>query len=864
MAVRAFISYAWDDAAHVEMVRRFRDFLRDECGIDARLDLSAGERPQDWPAWIQKQIRKSDYILVAVSSAYKRRADDRAAVDEGRGVRWESRLLRELCYANHKVGLAKVLPIVLPGQSSADIPFWLGPTTRSYYVVSDFTLAGAAGLVRYLTGSSSGSIASTTNGRGLQAGRVGARSVEQWAESEAGRRLRSYRIVSKHVQGFGALVGRDGELRELALDLAANKDPGRPTMRVLTGLGGVGKTSLARAYAATRQPDYGLVWWVRCEDLAAVPAEFRALLEVLMPDSAREVTDPVQAIHAVLANREEPWLLVLDNVQEPSDLSGLVPPAGQGHVLVTSRSGVWPVGAGIHRISVLDKYSAMRLLHGPDGECDNAAASALAEELGRLPLALAQAASYVAAQPDLDLAGYLDLYRRRRAEMHCEGRAPDYEGTVATTWQLAFDRLSEPARAVLNLICWYAPEAIPLRLLLTPADARTVTLPSSLSDVVGPLLGDEIHSRRALADLTAYSLITTSGAFRGAVDVHRLVQAVTRDRLSRVEAAQDWASAAAALLVSASPPWPPNLTRLTVWHQLRTHVWQTTDHLSPDTPTALALRRELGDWSGRSGDAATASQLFADLIDHHTRVLGRDHRHTLAARAEHAYWTGEAGGDPAEVRDMYAAVATDRERVLGRDDRDTLTARAELAYYTGAAGGDPAKVRDMYAAVATDRERALGREDRDTLNARAQTAYYTGAAGGDPAEVRDMYAAVAADRERILGPDDRHTVVARFQTAHWAAEAGGDPAGVLALHAEVAADCERALGADDHETLRVRSRLAFHTGRAKRAPTLVRDLYAALAIDCERVLGLHHPDTLAARADHAYWTEQATKVEHCT
>lgn len=45
--LRVFVSYAHDDAAHLERVRDFWLFLR-ASGIDARLDLPATEERQDW------------------------------------------------------------------------------------------------------------------------------------------------------------------------------------------------------------------------------------------------------------------------------------------------------------------------------------------------------------------------------------------------------------------------------------------------------------------------------------------------------------------------------------------------------------------------------------------------------------------------------------------------------------------------------------------------------------------------------------------------------------------------------------------------------------------------------------------------
>ena len=63
------------------------------------------------------------------------------------------------------------------------------------------------------------------------------------------------------------------------------------------------------------------------------------------------------------------------------------------------------------------------------------------------------------------------------------------------------------------------------------------------------------------------------------------------------------------------------------------------------------------------------------------RVLGAEHPDTLTARANLAYWTGQAG-DAAGARDQYAALVPVRERVVGAEHPDTLTARDNLAHWT--------------------------------------------------------------------------------------------------------------------------------------------------------------------------------------
>ena len=149
--VRVFISYARDDLAHQERVRNFWVFLR-TCGIDARLDLAAAADRVDWAGWMTQEVRDADRVLVIASPAYKRRAEGDAGPGEGRGVQFEARLIRDLFYADQDAGMRRFVPVVLPGGSADDIPLWLAPVSAAHYQVDEFTVAGAEGLLRLLTG----------------------------------------------------------------------------------------------------------------------------------------------------------------------------------------------------------------------------------------------------------------------------------------------------------------------------------------------------------------------------------------------------------------------------------------------------------------------------------------------------------------------------------------------------------------------------------------------------------------------------------------------------------------------------------------------------------------------------------------
>ena len=95
-------------------MRDFWLFLRQH-GVDARLDLSAAEQPQDWTLWVGRELRECRFVLVVGSPEYKRRAEGDAPPEVGRGVQWEAGLIRALLYADQQAGRQRVVAVVLPG-----------------------------------------------------------------------------------------------------------------------------------------------------------------------------------------------------------------------------------------------------------------------------------------------------------------------------------------------------------------------------------------------------------------------------------------------------------------------------------------------------------------------------------------------------------------------------------------------------------------------------------------------------------------------------------------------------------------------------------------------------------------------------
>ena len=681
------------------------------------------------------------------------------------------------------------------------------------------------------------------------------------------------------------LAGREELLAALDAQLTGGPGPG-PRVVTLYGLGGAGKTSVALEYAHRYLAEVGLAWQFPAEDHTLLLAEFARLAAQLGAREMVDARDPVASVHAVLAVFPAGWLLVFDNASGQGGVRPFLPPAGKGRVLITSQSSAWPHGQAME-VPVLDTEVAAGFLVNRTGDADERAAVDLARELGGLPLALEQSAAYIQATGS-SLAGYLSLFRDRRADLLARGQVAGHPADVAATLGLALSQLEDEAPAatgLLRLLAYLAPEPVPLALLLAGTQAAALIAPA-VTAVVGPLLGDLVAAGDAIAALRRYSLVTPAG--NGLVLVHRLVQEVTLARVS-ADVAAEWKQAAAAVVEAAVPAdttvpaaWrvcdvllpharavldltSDGIRRIALYlgysgsypaaRDLQQRVLKAQERVyGPEHEATLGARANLARWTAMAGNAAGARDQYAALLPVRERVLGPEHPHTLTARANLARWTGEAG-DVAGARDQFAALLPVDERVLGPEHPDTLSARGHLAGWTGRAG-DAARARDQYAALLPVDERVLGPEHRETLGARANLAYWTGQAG-DAAGARDQYAALLPVDERVLGPEHPHTLTARANIAGWTGRAG-DAAGARDQFAALLPVRERVLGPEHPDALGTRANLARWTGEAG-DPAAARNEFAALLPMCERVLGPGHPDTLTARANLARWTGEAER-----
>ena len=377
-----------------------------------------------------------------------------------------------------------------------------------------------------------------------------ARTREPYAAEPTARTIANDQVVVGDIP-----AQRPGLQPRPALLAQLNQASQGPSVVVLTGTSGVGKTQLAAAYARARLAGgWRLIAWVNAQDgesMLAGLAEVAEATALSDGGSRPDAADAGQALRHWLEADGSRCLLVFDDAEDLDLLRPFVPAVGAARVLITvAREPVAELGTSIP-VDVFSAEEALALLDGRTGLADEAGASAVAAELGHLPLALDQAAAVIAGQ-HLAYAAYLAKLRALPVEDYLvrkdDGEEQPYPPGVAEAVLLSLEAAwaADPlgvCTAVMEVMAMLSPAAVRCDLLRAAGQAGTLL---GGGRRVAASLVDQALERLNERSLLGFSL---DGQ---AVSVHCLVARVVRGGLARRgRLATACRAAASALEVSA-------------------------------------------------------------------------------------------------------------------------------------------------------------------------------------------------------------------------------------------------------------------------------------------------------------------------
>jgi tetratricopeptide (TPR) repeat protein len=420
---------------------------------------------------------------------------------------------------------------------------------------------------------------------------------------------------------------------------------------------------------------YWGVFWVDASSEENVESGF-----AVIGTQAGKGASKASAIHW-LSQSKLPWLLVLDNADDPDlDLSAYYPSEGNGHILITTRNpnaiehatvghlrfrGMEPSEAVILLLKAA--YPNASLLAPPTSPMRWQFAEGIAIELGYLPLAIAHAGATV-RRNIYTLERYLKYYLPQRKAMLSHSRVVSVdEANIITTWEIPFQKIISRASVehrdavdLMHMFAFMHHETIPERIFQRSwADIRSSqTFSAKCPDVLQSVWSEAARARfrRAIRVLCDHSIIEYEPT-QGLCTMHPVVHNWARDRLSDAEQMLwlHWTTAILSQCISPNLEASGREFRTLLLPHINSCLHLQKSQTSRE-PVTLRHATELETFAwvyAEQGQWRKARQLQERVVHIRTKLLGRQHGDTIRAQ-------GSLGQSLWNLFDIRAAIEVQR------------------------------------------------------------------------------------------------------------------------------------------------------------------------------------------------------------
>ncbi|MEU6253351.1 FxSxx-COOH system tetratricopeptide repeat protein [Streptomyces sp. NPDC047043] len=606
----------------------------------------------------------------------------------------------------------------------------------------------------------------------------------------------------------------------------------------LHGMGGVGKSALVVEYLYRQLSDYDVVWWIPAERTSQIVRSLAELALRLGLKTSGEAGTAVPAVLEALRRGDpyEDWLLVFDNAESPETVRAYFPAGGTGNILVTSRNPQWSSIARPLEVDVFARAESMQLLRRRTPELTDDEAGRLAGALGDLPLAVEQAAAWL-AETGMSADEYLRLFEEKRLELLDETESPDYKAPVIAAWNVSLDQLEAKNPAALQLlqVCSFcAPEPIPRNLF-------NMLRERSIAPELDQALRDPIRQAQVIREIGRFSLARMDHR-ANAIQMHRLVQMALQARMTDEE--QDrMRRGAHQLLVAYDPSNPEHAGHWDRYAELTPHVMASGAVHSDDQWVRELIINEIK-YLCRWGDYDTGSELATEAHQIWKDRFGPDEEQTLLV----AKWLGVLNFSRGRYEDaarLNAEALEAYRRRLGEDHPETVDALGNVAI-DRRVQGKFGEALELSESVHERLVRLNGDEDPDTLRAAHNVGVSLRLAGLFD-RARRLDEDTWSRKVQMFGQDHAVSLVTRLGLIVDIRELG-DYHQSLTFQEDITSQCRRALGSENPLTMSCLRHLAVARRKAGRHDEARQAADGALRRLLSRY-GEHDPESLAANLE---------------
>lgn len=635
-----------------------------------------------------------------------------------------------------------------------------------------------------------------------------------------------------------------------ATDATAEK----PHTIVISGLGGIGKTQLARKFIH-RNELYTNAVWINSEDRIKMEQNLRELAEEMnIPVENKERDRDFISIAQAVLNKlsTSPTLMVFDNVETKEHCKFLFTmgtPCEKPHILITSRIHEW--GDSVHHIK-LDVFEpgdavefVSRVLLDSDGLYNDSLEEkiTLAETLQNFPLALRQVTAFINDQRTVTTFRIVDYIKKWNSAQQAlldstvfqNDIGNTYAKTTFTTWKVTIDAINqygevgELALRIFNIIAHFDPDHIRRDVffnlkVLSPFGRETI----------------EENVTVAVRLLVNYSLVD-SQASQSVLSIHRLVQQVTKIELENRGQTKQFLRDGLCIISKMK-----NDKNFREFHEHAISVFISAlkfNELVAEFSSfpAIILRSLLN-----SGKSFRAKIFGNQILQTLPTILGEDHQDIITSK----YYIARSYrdlGKYSKALEIFEEVFKKRKNILGEFHSETLISLNGVALsYLDL--GRHSEALQMFEEIFQKRKEILGRDHPHTLYSMNNIARSYRVLGKH-SKALQIFKEVFNRRKSILGADHPHTVVTMNDITSSYLDLGKHDEG-LQVFKEVFEKRKHILGEDHPHTLISMNGIArSYRELGKHSEAL--QMFETVLEKRTKILGEDHPDTLVSKSDTA-------------